>query len=275
MAILTYEELFNFTKEFSKAFEALLSSNMRDWSAVNSITLRGNTNEIVISCYFRTIEYIDSSNSLKDLKDFISDKLINVGRIKFHFDRDEIEISGNNGSMYKRKNGTYELHSPNSNEKRTITPERVEKYFDLLENLILSSKKAFILEKSKSLLDRERFYNDESLSNSKRYSASERELFYSNINPSQDSSRRHFHVAKNRNPAQAETTERYTFEDTALAFAVASSSTGNREPPTTAIQELYNQYHSMPRPRITVNPETNAERYRRIQNLFRTLPSLD
>ena len=263
MAILTYEELFDFTKEFSKAFEALLSSNMRDWSTVNSVTIRGNTNDILISCYFRTIEYTDSSNSLKDLKDFISNKLIDVGRIKFHFDRDEIEISGNNGSIYKRKNGKYELHSPRSNEKRIVASERVEKYFDLLENLILSSKKAFILEKSKSEPDRDRFYSDKTLSHGRRFSASE--IFYND-------SIKQYHVAKNRTTGRLETTERYMFEDMASAFAVASESTGSREPTTTATQTIYPQSMESIRPHIRVNPETDAERYRRLQNLFRRLP---
>lgn len=262
MAILTYEELFNFTKEFSKAFEALLSSNMRDWSTVNSITIRGNNNDIVISCYFRTIEYTDSSNSLKDLKDFISNKLIDVGRIKFHFDRDEIEISGNNGSIYKRKNGKYELHSPRSNEKRIVTSERVEKYFDLLENLILSSKKAFILEKSKSGLDRRSFSDPDK----RGFSASE--IFYND-------SIKQYHVAKNRTTGRLETTQRYMFEDMASAFAVASESTGSREPTTTATQIVHPQSMESIRPHIRVNPETDAERYRRLQNLFRRLPSSD
>lgn len=291
MAILTYEELFNFTKEFSKAFEALLSSNMRDWSTVNSVTIRGNNNDIVISCYFRTIEYTDSSNSLKDLKDFISNKLIDVGRIKFHFDRNEIEISGNNGSIYKRKNGKYELHSPRSNEKRIVASERVEKYFDLLENLILSSKKAFILEKSKSELegtgfsglDRDRFYSDKTLSHGRRYSAADRDRLYKEMETVGDrrvildslSQANNFHVIKNRTTGRLETTQRYMFEDMASAFAVASESTGSREPTTTATQIVYPQSMESIRPHIRVNPETDAERYRRLQNLFRRLPSSD
>lgn len=181
MAILTYEELFNFTKEFSKAFEALLSSNMRDWSTVNSITVRGDNNEILVSCYFRTIEYID----------------------------------------------------------------------------------------------RERFYSNKILSHGRRYSASERELFYSNIDPSQANN---FRVAKNRNPPQVETTERYIFDSTAMAFAVASASTGSREPPLSA-QEMYRQYamhrdrNPMLTPRITITPDSDEERRRRLQSLLRRLPS--
>ena len=143
MVKLSYDDYFSFCKEFSTILRNIFPCSDQEWTTARELVILNPSNEVTLHTERDTYVYLEDNTTLRLLVNYIDTQLIDVSSIKYFFDKDEIEIYGTDGALTAKPDSIYQLRQLWTNNIRNIPKEKVQKYFDLLQILFLSSKRAY------------------------------------------------------------------------------------------------------------------------------------
>lgn len=143
MVKLSYDDYFSFCKEFSTILRNIFPCSDQEWTTARELVILNPSNEVTLHTKRDTYVYLEDNTTLRLLVNYIDTQLIDVSSIKYFFDTDEIEIYGTDGALTAKPDSIYQLRQLWTRNIRNIPKEKVQKYFDLLQILFLSSKTAY------------------------------------------------------------------------------------------------------------------------------------